>query len=354
MNLFTIFLSTLIIFTQCFAGNNAKIEAHCYSFSLLPLYTSDGSTTYFTTYDGKNTLPLGIASNLLSSEAKPNYLGSSNYYSDYIVVDPQIGISYYGTLTLSMPTKDSNLNGILDFLEIELGVNDYAVFQVADDWDYYGNLVNESYKVLITRASGSNIGTWTLVEDGETVIGEWQLATWSGDIEYNENKELSLNLSRQNAYGVTEYASGSGAYEYSENQISLGVLTVSDSSGTITTKAANLVRSGNIYSGLISLNDGTLETPWSDFTDWKIFITDNNDEDSDGVPDLSDYIKRSISQELDLNGWAWHNWPWVYSNSLKDWIYYYPSGVGTYAAWSNYHKSWLTFNYSNQQWIVAD
>jgi hypothetical protein len=351
LKFFTIFI---LVTTHYLEGKNANIEAHCYSFSLLPLDTSDGNTMYFTTYDGINTLPLGITSNILSSEAKPNYLGSSTYSSDYIVVDPQIGISYYGTLTVSMPTKDSNLNGILDFLEIDLGVNDYAVFQQADDWDYYGNLVNESDQVLISRASGSNIGTWTLVDDGETVIGEWQLATWSGDIEYNENKELSLNLSRKNAYGITEYASGSGAYEYSENQISLGVLTVSDSSGTITTQPANLVRSGNTYSGLISLDDGTLETPWSDFTDWKIFITDNNDEDSDGVPDLSDYIKRSVSQELNLNGWGWHSWPWVYSNSLQDWIYYYPSGVGKYSAWSNYHKTWLVYDYSTKKWIPSN
>lgn len=354
MNPCIIILTALIIFNQCFASKNAKIEAHCYSFSLLPLHVYDGSIIYFTTYDGKSTPPLGLDNNIVSSEAKPGYLGSNIYYTDYIVVDSYIGVSYYGTLTISLPTKDSNSNGIIDLLEIEMSVNDFATFHTVDDWDYYGNLSNETIEVQIIRASGSNIGTWTVVEDGETTIGEWALANWSGDIEYNENKQLSLSLSRQNPEGNTEYASGTGKYEYSENQVSLGVLSVSDSSGTITTQPANLARSGNTYSGLISLDDGTLETPWSDFTDWKVFITDNNDEDSDGVPDLSDYIKRSLPQELDLDGWGWHNWPWVYSNSLKDWIYYYPSGVGMYVAWSNYHQSWLVYNYSTKEWTLSN
>lgn len=350
LKFFTIFILATTHYLQ---SKNANIEAHCYSFSLLPLIDT-GSSTYFTSFDGKGGLPLGADQNFYSSEVKPSSLGSNVYYTDYIVIEPNIGISFYGTLTISLPARDSNLNGILDCLELGMSVNDTAVFHTADDWDYYGNLLSESVDVRLTRDAGSNVGTWEAFYDGSVDSGRWQLATWSGDIEYNENKELSLNLSRQNAYGATEYASGSGAYEYSENQISLGVLTVSDSSGMITTQPANLVRSGNTYSGLISLDDGTLETPWSDFTDWKIFITDNNDEDSDGVPDLSDYIKRSVSKELNLNGWGWHSWPWVYSNSLQDWIYYYPSGVGTYSAWSNYHKTWLVYDYSTKEWIPSN
>ena len=355
MNPFIVILTALIIFNHCFASKNAKIEAHCYSFSLLPLDTNDGYMTYFTTYDGKTSYPLGFTQNIVSSEVKSSYIGSNVFYADYLSVSPYIGVEYYGALTITFPTDDSNGNGVLDFLEIDLAVNTSATYSVVDHWDYYGNIASLTTNVSFQRASGASVGSYTIITaDGYSVTGEWALATWSGDIEYNENKQLSLSLSRQNPEGYTEYSSGSGTYEYSENQITLGVLSVSDSSGTITTQPANLARSGNTYSGPISLDDGALETPWSDFTDWKIFITDNNDEDSDGVPDLSDYIKRSLSQELDLDGWAWHNWPWVYSNSLKDWIYYYPSGVGTYAAWSNYHQSWFAYNYSTKEWTLSN
>ena len=60
-------------------------------------------------------------------------------------------------------------------------------------------------------------------------------------------------------HGVTEYANGTGTYEYSENQISSWSTTVNDSSELLKLNRTNLVRSGKTYSGPIS-HDGSLET----------------------------------------------------------------------------------------------
>ena len=162
MNLSIIITTTLLFTLQCFAEKNAKVEAHCYSFSLLPLDTYDGYITYFTTYDESTAFPLGSDQNILSTEVKPAYVGSNVFYTDYLGVSLDVGIEHYGALTITFPTTDSNGNGVLDFLEINLAVNTTATFSLVDHWDYYGNTVSNTANVSFQRSSGSSVGSYTI------------------------------------------------------------------------------------------------------------------------------------------------------------------------------------------------
>ena len=53
-------------------------------------------------------------------------------------------------------------------------------------------------------------------------------------------------------------------------------------------------RNGNIYSAEVTAFDGRTASSWADFQDWYLEITDPNDLDSDGIPDLSDSINEMI------------------------------------------------------------
>ena len=53
-------------------------------------------------------------------------------------------------------------------------------------------------------------------------------------------------------------------------------------------ESATLARSGQRYAGNFKFADLLQETYWRDYIDWAIEITDTNDANMNGVPDLSD------------------------------------------------------------------
>ena len=72
----------------------------------------------------------------------------------------------------------------------------------------------------------------------------------------------------------------------------------------------SLSRSGNSYSGFATATDGEPDTSWADYIDWFVVITDQNDQDNDGIPDLSDPVEESTpAPPLNLDGWNWYKWP---------------------------------------------
>ena len=105
-----------------------------------------------------------------------------------------------------------------------------------------------------------------------------------------------------------------------------------------------------LFRSQLSLKDGEVDTPWVDFANWKVFITDTNDYDYDGVPDFTD-PPASAPATVSFDGWGWYAWPWVYSDADKDWLYYY-SGSNGWAAWRNKDKKWYAFNAPTKTWTT--
>gem|GEM_PF-3117064 len=60
--------------------------------------------------------------------------------------------------------------------------------------------------------------------------------------------------------------------------------------GTLTVNAFTLTRNGNKYNGNLTVSDGNLANSWVDYEMIHLSITDNNDADGDGIPDLSDLV----------------------------------------------------------------
>ena len=75
----------------------------------------------------------------------------------------------------------------------------------------------------------------------------------------------------------------------SENSVTTSEMTlIRNDSLSISVPSIQFERNGNEYSASIVLPDGDPRTPWPDYQNQTVMITDLNDSDNDGVPDLSD------------------------------------------------------------------
>ena len=93
-----------------------------------------------------------------------------------------------------------------------------------------------------------------------------------------------------NGNGASLSYTGATTYVVSNSsQLSLPAMTLKRSDGNnITLAAMTLTRSGKRYSGVATLSDGSLGTPWADFNTFNLNITDDHDADTNGIPDLTD------------------------------------------------------------------
>lgn len=80
-----------------------------------------------------------------------------------------------------------------------------------------------------------------------------------------------------------------------------------------------------------------------------LVIEDDNDDNSDGKPDFIRSQSGGI-QGLNLSGWSYHVWPWVYNSSDDNWLYYHRNG-DDWIVWRNKTSTWLKFNPQTGYWL---
>lgn len=55
-----------------------------------------------------------------------------------------------------------------------------------------------------------------------------------------------------------------------------------------------------------------------------------------------------------FDGWNWSQWPWVYNNSLNNWLFYYPASAGVYSVYNNQDGKWYSWSNSNKTWALSN
>jgi len=55
-----------------------------------------------------------------------------------------------------------------------------------------------------------------------------------------------------------------------------------------------------------------------------------------------------------FDGWNWSQWPWVYNNSLNNWLFYYPASAGVYSVYNNQDGKWYSWSSSSKTWISSN
>jgi hypothetical protein len=100
-------------------AKTSTLKAYGLQAQFMPTITDLGEGIFFTTYDGENDWPLNDL-NGVSGELKPSYAGSSVFRADYLAATPH-GIYEHGTVSLNMPSADTDQNGVHDWLQKDIG-----------------------------------------------------------------------------------------------------------------------------------------------------------------------------------------------------------------------------------------
>ena len=356
-------------FFDIWAKRSANIKTYGLQVDLHNAVTDLGGVIYFTTYDGLSSTPLldyGQSGPILSGELKPLSFGSSTFVTDYGTANIWGNIAEYGAVTLSMPTTDNDSNGVPDWLQINLSVNSnvsgFSKLHYIQPGGFSGD---STISGSFSRSAGSSSGNYNLIYTisglgSITATGVWFVEYQSGTIEYDDTS-YSINVSTKNSYGITEQSKGSSYYSIiDQDNIKLGEIFVDSPDGTVQLKETSLKRSGNSYVGYFQAIDGYPTTSWADYLNHYVEITDSNDADEDGVPDLTDPVDpflATVGSDLG-SGWRLMNWfgtyypfstGWTFHLD-HGWIYSQSSSIDSFWFWHHTYN-WCWTNQSAYPWV---
>jgi len=336
-------------------ANTVAMQVYSASIQVFSHFTNVGTVVYFTTYDGLSIQPRN--DNLVfSEEMAPSASNPANYLMDYAVYSGTT-ILEYGTISLVMPTVDSDQNGIYDWLQKDQGVNFSTTGTLDVQWPSSARIaVPITFNFL--RTAGNHLGEIAYSYSIQSIAFEgytdWQVSNFSGQFFYDHQGNAAVSVTDLRN-GISFGFEGLGSFSVQgQNQIRLNNLTVSDSVYEYTIFPDSLQRFGTVYLGEIFFVEGNFATTWTDYDRWYFLIDDPSDYDNDGIPDLSDLIDNTPSNpSLSTSGWNFHAWPWVYSSSDQGW-HYYAAVNNSFLLWREEDDNWYEFNSSTGKWDLFE
>jgi hypothetical protein len=289
-----------LVMTPAARAETATAVGYCQSILLDPasgyLPGVGQLRTYVTTYDGQPGFPslyqpLPDDYIFFNGELRSSNAQTGLYKADFATYDQDWFIQDYGSFTFTVPTTDSDQNGLPDVAQINKPGNAQVYGSVVSDFsNRFGSITG-----TLSRFANSIAGTYFVnVTFGSTTIsysGNLYLFSVSGTCTYSRNDgTISLALNEPLPSGGNRTLSGLTTLEVVDaNRISLPQFNVYASDGsTYSVLATTLTRSGNKYRGNLELADGDPSTYWPDYTSWVFEILDQNDSNQDGIPNLSD------------------------------------------------------------------
>lgn len=230
---------------------------------------------------------LGVADSTAGTTHIAQFRLSSDTY-----IDPFTGILY-----LNVPSiGDANKNGLNDFMEPSQSVASVQTTGfIVDDLTGSEGTVTATW----SRAAGTNRGTCTMDVNATylraTFVHSFELLNYTGTLHYTPDTnvvagDVALHLfSDTNATLVGPVSID----KTNANQLHLEAGTWTNSAllnfGYFATYDGEYItRTGTNYLGLLDVVDGNLDTTYVDYALWRLLISDPNDANKNGVPDLSD------------------------------------------------------------------
>jgi hypothetical protein len=288
------------VMTPAARAETATAVGNCRSILLDPAsgYLPGGGQlrTYVTTYDGQPGFPslyqpLPDDSIVFNSELRSGNAQTGLYAADFATYDSVWSEQDYGSFTLTVPTTDSDQNGLPDVAQSDKPGNAQVHGSVVSDFsNRFGSITG-----TLNRLANSIAGTYfvNVTFDSTTISysGSLYLFNVSGTCTYSRNDgTISFAFNQTLPHGGNRTLSGLTTFEVVDaNQITLRQFNVNASDGgTYSVLATTLTRSGNKYRGNLQLADGDPQTYWPDYTSWVFEILDQNDSNQNGIPNLSD------------------------------------------------------------------
>ena len=261
--------------------------------------------TAFTTYDGSSmNFPIHATSGVLfSGEVRPRQSSPGAYETDFVrYFYATNGYGEWGSLVLNLPTRDSDTNGLPDFAQVSLSVST----------NFSGWLTNDTLGVSVgvigtlQRSAGASSGLIALQTTSPAYVLAFTNVSWrvssatAGYFQYTRGATNSavMRFTLTDPGGNIFDASASTGFTVLDTdtvalapcQLNLAFFDVNGfpTNYLVGLSGGTLHRTGTRYAGNLTLADGYAATPWPDYANWVFVITDPNDTDGDGIPDLSD------------------------------------------------------------------
>jgi hypothetical protein len=261
-------------------------------------------TSRYSTFssNGSGTNRTTNGTSYFNAEVRPR-AGSVKDYEGNFERSTPVGLVDYGNFVVTLPTGDADGNGINDAFDYPQTGN---VTALGSGYDYY-NGGSFSAEVRFTRAAGQVKGRYAL----KTIAANGNIAEASGDFHVGgingirigsstyvrgASSVMNVSLAPDAALGPDNIGGTySGSFPFTvtdRDTIAYSafefVNTAVSPPARYSVRAGTLRRVGRVYSGSLVYVDGRTSTAFVDYVSHYFTITDSNDADSDGIPDLSD------------------------------------------------------------------
>lgn len=292
-----------LLLTGAFESNAATLTASSLvtakSFYLGESTSSAGYKIYFNSYDGISGY--SRSQSIHSGEALSFGNGIFTYVSDYDIYvvghspyDGPYSPIGYGTISFAIPTTDSDGDGLIDFLDISKYINKTVTGYITE---YVTGKGSRTYTASCSFVKGLNtgIGEFTFTTSVATVTGFYDVQYGTATVSYDTEAKTIKFSGTSFGFGspFTPGASGTATATYqilSATSIKVNAFTYTDAYYTKRINAFTMTRVGNKFIATGSMQDGHTYSSWVDYKDFVLTITDSNDTDGDGIPDLSDSV----------------------------------------------------------------
>ena len=279
--------------------NTAPIAGWCRSLSLDSgdaLKLGGESTAFFSTYDGvTNSLLVDSRSSIsiVSDELRPRVGVPGVYETDYGLFRPLVGFLEYGSLVLTLPTTDTDTNGVPDV--VQSNRPGHVSSLTGEGWQDSPLPLGFGVTGQFARNAGADVGTyslaWSNITGIYTISGNLRALHLEGQIAYTRwaSNVMRFQFTLPTKTGASLVLTGSTVYTVrNANEVLLPQFKLRSGARQYTVQAATLARAGQRYAGNLKFTDLLLETSWRDYIDWAVEITDTTDSNTNGIPDLSD------------------------------------------------------------------
>lgn|GEM_PF-1392502 len=285
----------LVVGVSVFGQQTASIQCLSRSLVFFHDFVGDGGV-FFTTFDGMTHEPLTelIPNGFVTSgEFRPRAGLPGAFETDFFAGSPPLGFFVYGSIVINLPKADQDGNGFPDFAQLDRASDLGFTGTGQQDWPE-----KRSFQISghLNREASADMGTWlmtfSLPDATPNLGGEFRIPSVSGTIRYSRGTQnlITVSFSSFEPEGDVKVYVGSTSFKVvNASQIQAAALEIKGPVGeTYRVPATVWNRTGMKYRATVTIDDGGPGTSWPDYTQWVCEIVDENDADSDGVPDISD------------------------------------------------------------------
>lgn len=281
------------------ASLTASSIVTCKSFELGESTSSAGYKIYFNAYDGVTTYSRSQA--VHNGEVLSYNSGGYTYIADYDIYttgrgpfDGNYSPVGYGTISFAIPTTDSDGDGLIDFMDRSKAFNSTITGTITEFITSRGTRTY-STSCVFNRGANTEVGQFTFTTSAAQITGFFFLHYGTATVTYDPDartiKFTGTSFGYGSPFSSQSFGTATSSYEIlSPTLIKVNAFTYSNPYTTLNINSFTMTRTGNKFIATGSMVDGFTYSNWADYKDFVLAITDNNDVDGDGIPDLADNL----------------------------------------------------------------